>query len=206
MNGRFSQGCLNTGFARFLFHAGLAGVLAAGLAGCAATNLPVTSVQSANSELDGGYHVADGDKLRVTVFDEAALTGAYTIGDGGVLAMPLIDSIDAHGKTTDQLAQAIAKKLKDGGYVLSPRVAVEITEHRPFYILGEVAKPGEYPYSGELTVAQAVAKAGGYTPRADKGVVQIKRQDWKTAKKIRFNSQILKVAPGDTITVPEAFF
>lgn len=188
------------------FLVAIAGMTAA-LAACATGgNLPSVGVAATNQELVEGYHVAAGDKLHVTVFDEAALTGDYQIGVGGELALPLIDAIDADGKTPEALAQIISDKLKAGGYVLSPRVSVEITAHRPFYILGEVKTPGEYPYSGDLTLDQAVAKAGGYTARADKGTILLRRQQWAGSKRVRLDGTPLKIAPGDTITVQEAFF
>ena len=180
-------------------------LLIAGLSGCAG-GLPDTNVQSVNNALADGYRVAAGDKLRITVFDEEALTGEYEIGDGGVLSMPLIDPIAAGGKNPVELSGMIAENLKSGGYVLTPRVSVEIISHRPFFILGEVVSPGEYPYSGELTLEQAVAKAGGYTPRADKGVVMLRRQEWSSAKRVKLGGPSLKIAPGDTITIKESFF
>lgn len=181
-------------------------LLAGGLSGCASGNLPFTDVASVNAALADGYRVAAGDKLRITVFDEEALTGEYEIGDGGVLAMPLIDTIAADGMTPVNLAAVITNRLKSGGYVLVPRVSVEIISHRPFFILGEVTNPGEYPYSGELTLEQAVAKAGGYTPRAQKGEVMLRRQEWTSPMRVKLDGPSLRIAPGDTITVTEAFF
>jgi len=206
---------MTEGFSTRLFNAsGMAALkcaagailLAGGLSACAGGNWPVTDVQSTNAALADGYRVAAGDKLRITVFDEEALTGQYDIGDGGVLAMPLIDTIAADGMTPVELAAVITEKLKGGGYVLVPRVSVEIVSHRPFFILGEVANPGEYPYSGELTLEQAVAKAGGYTPRAEKGAVMLRRQEWTSPKRVKLDGPSLRIAPGDTITITEAFF
>lgn len=206
MNGDLQRASTRIGIGQACLRAGLAGLLLAGLQGCAQDGLPVASLQSVNGEVDNGYRVSAGDKLKVTIFDEKSLTGEYGIGDGGTLAMPLIPVIDAHGKTAGQLATLIGAELKSGGYVLSPRVSVEVLEHRPFFILGEVSKPGEYAYASGLTLDQAVAKAGGFTPRANRVTVQIKRQDWPLAKKVRLDGQSLMIAPGDTITVRESFF
>ncbi|WP_338468414.1 polysaccharide biosynthesis/export family protein [Novosphingobium sp. ZN18A2] len=192
--------------ARALLRTALACLLTIAISGCATSNLPVMSAQSANSELTDGYRLASGDKVKVNVFDVTALTGEYQVGDGGVLSMPLIQPINVKGMTTLRLADAISQELKAGGYVLTPRVSVEIVEHRPFYILGEVEKPGEYPYSGELTLDQAIAMAGGFTARANKSVVRLKRADWPNARRIRLGDMALKIAPSDTITVEEAFF
>jgi len=159
-----------------------------------------------NSELEGGYRVASGDKLRITVFDEPTLTGEYQVGVGGGLSVPLIDEVACNGLTPEQIASAISTKLKEGGYVLVPVVSVEILEHRPFYILGEVKTPGEYPYKGNLTFEQAVAIAGGFTPRANHGAIMLKREDWPNERKVKIDGHALKIAPGDTIRVTESFF
>ena len=190
---------------RFSIVSGLA-ILYLTLSGCAATNLPVATAAEVNRGLTEGYQVGAGDKLRVTVFDEPTLTGDYEIGVGGDLSLPLLDAIPVGGMTVDEISKIVEGKLAEGGYVLAPRVSVEIVQHRPFFILGEVQTPGEYPYNGALTLEQAVAKAGGYTARADKSTVILRRQDWDKSKRVKLDGTSLKVAPGDTITVQEAFF
>jgi polysaccharide biosynthesis/export protein len=159
-----------------------------------------------NSELAAGYRVAAGDRVKVTVFDEPTLTGEYLIGVGGSLSMPLITSIAVEGRNTAEIEATIAERLKGGGYVLQPKVSVEILRHRPFYILGEVNKPGEYPYSGDLTFEQAVATAGGFTPRANRRNISLRRQGWANSQRVRLSEQALKIAPGDTISVRESIF
>jgi polysaccharide biosynthesis/export protein len=181
-------------------------LLFACLAVPAQAGVPRGTVEEANATLVAGYQVATGDKLRITVFDEPSLTGDYEVGDDGAVAFPLIDPVKASGLTPIELAKAIAGELERGGYVLVPRVSIEITEHRPFYILGEVAKPGEYPYSGELTLRQAVAKAGGFTARANKRVIKLQRKSAGAAIRIKLGETPLRIAPGDTIIIQEAFF
>lgn len=186
-------------------------MLSAILLGCtvwtgpAQAGAPLRTVTEANSGLVTGYQVATGDKLRITVFDEPALTGEYEVGDDGAVAFPLIDPVKANGLTPTQLGKAISDELSQGGYVLVPRVSIEVTEHRPFYILGEVAKPGEYTYSADLTLNQAVAKAGGFTARANKRVIKLQRQS-ATAARVKLDGTPLLIAPGDTIIIQEAFF
>ncbi|WFL75963.1 polysaccharide export protein [Altererythrobacter arenosus] len=160
----------------------------------------------ANSEISTGYLIGAGDRLKVTVFDEETLTGEYDVGVGGILALPLIEPVVVQDKKPPEVAKLIEQSLAEGGYVLYPKVSIEIMEHRTFFILGEVASPGEYPHNGELTLEQAVAKAGGYTPRADKGSVILRRQSWPESKLVKLGQAALKVAPGDTITVQESFF
>lgn len=176
------------------------------VAGQAQAGMPTTTPAELNQGLSQGYQIGTGDKLRITVFDEPALTNDYMVNDSGAIAFPLIDDVAANRLTTAELASKIAQQLKAGGYVLSPKVAVEITEHRPFYILGEVAKPGEYPYKGELTLNQAVATAGGYTARANRGTIKLQRQSSSEAIRVKLEGAPLKIAPGDTIIIQEAFF
>lgn len=175
-------------------------------AACASSDLPLISAAQANSELTSGYRIDAGEKLKVTVFDEETLTGEYDVGFGGVLSLPLLEPIVVKDKDTTEVARLIEARLADGGYVLDPRVSIEIVDHRSFFILGEVTTPGEYAHNGELTLEQAVAKAGGFTPRADKHKVILKRQTWEAGRLIDLDQMALQVAPGDTITIRESFF
>jgi polysaccharide biosynthesis/export protein len=182
----------------------IAGMLVAPLPAMAKS--PTLTAAQLNSELATGYRVAAGDRVKVTVFDEPTLTGEYLIGVGGSLSMPLISSIAVEGRNIAEIEATIAEKLKVGGYVLLPKVSVEILRHRPFYILGEVNKPGEYPYTGDLTFEQAVATAGGFTPRANRRNISLRRQGWANSQRVRLSDQALKIAPGDTISVRESIF
>jgi polysaccharide biosynthesis/export protein len=188
--------------------AGLVAAIGSGLllASCASSNLPLVSIAEANAGLSQGYRIAGGDKLKVSVFDEPTLTGEFGVGLDGTLSLPLIAPIQTSGQVPEQLAAKIAAALAEGGFVLSPRVTVEVSQHRPFYILGEVGAPGEYPYIGDLTVEQAIAKARGFTPRANKSEVVLRRHDWTVGKRVRLGTTPLLIAPGDTITIQEAFF
>jgi len=185
--------------------AGLAAFVAATLAGCSTTSIPALSVNEANSQVRTGYLLAAGDKLKVTVFDEPSLTGEFLVGSGGDLALPLIQPVSVVGQSAEAVAKTVAAALSQGGYVLEPRVSVEVMQYRPVYILGEVSNPGEYPHTGELTFLQAVAKAGGFTPRADKGTVILQRPG-EADRLVRLGETPLIVAPGDTMIVREAFF
>lgn len=183
-------------------------VIAGGLlmVSCARSGLPLVSVADANSGMTQGYRIAGGDKIKVAVFDEPTLTGEFAVGLDGSLSLPLIAPIQSAGLMPEQIAAKIAASLTEGGFVLSPRVTVEVSQHRPFYILGEVTAPGEYPYIGDLTVEQAIAKARGYTPRANKSEVVLRRQGWSEGRRVRLGTSPLLIAPGDTVTVLEAFF
>lgn len=153
------------------------------------------------------YQLGVGDKVRVTVFGEEELTGEYAVGPDGSLALPLIGNIAASGRTPGELQADIADKLSPE-YILDPRVSIDVLTYRPFYILGEVNKPGEYPYSADqLTVAQAVAVAGGFTYRANTKTVFIRHKDEQSESKYSIkDGKPVWVRPGDTIRIGERYF
>jgi polysaccharide export outer membrane protein len=153
---------------------------------------------------ESGYALDSGDKLRVVVFGQEGLSASYSVDTGGSITMPLIGAVSARGHTPGQLQQAIASKLKQG-YVREPHVAVEVEAYRPFFILGEVTLPGQYPYVANMTVETAVAIAGGYTPRAFKHRIEISRPVGGLTEK-RVVSPIYPVRPGDTIKIAERWF
>ncbi len=150
------------------------------------------------------YVLSGGDRVRVVVFGDPALGGEFTIAGSGMIAMPLIGEVDVRGLTSTQLQDRIVARLADG-YIKDPRVAVEVLSTRPFYILGEVNKPGQYPFANGLTVLGAVAQAGGYTYRAKTKQVFIKHagQDAEVAEPVTATTL---VAPGDTIRIKERWF
>ena len=150
------------------------------------------------------YRLGAGDKIRVITFGEDALTGEFYVSGAGKVSLPLVGEVPASGKTIREFQAEVETALK-GGYLREPRVSVEVLNYRPFYILGEVNKPGEYPYTNGLTVMNAVATAEGFTYRANRKRVFIKRVDTEDEQEFPLNSTT-PVAPGDTIRVVERFF
>ncbi|MEJ0076607.1 MAG: polysaccharide biosynthesis/export family protein [Alphaproteobacteria bacterium] len=151
-----------------------------------------------------GYALDSGDKLRVVVFGQDGLSASYSVDTSGSITMPLIGAVPARGRTPAQLQAAIGARLRQG-FVREPHVAVEVEAYRPFFILGEVTLPGQYPYVANMTVETAVAIAGGYTPRAQKQRLEISRQmNGLTEKQVV--SPNYPVRPGDTIKVAERWF
>src|SRR5205823_12722138 len=132
--------------------------------------LAVAYAASMPAAYDAAYRLDAGDKLRVVVFGQEGLTNTYAIDAGGSITMPLIGQVAARRRTPTSLAAEISAKLRQG-YIREPSVAVEIEAYRPFFILGEVAAPGQYPYVPNMTVESAVAIAGGFAPRARRDVV-----------------------------------
>lgn len=154
---------------------------------------------------DASYSLGSGDTIRITVFGEDDLSGQYEIDGSGIVAFPLIGEVQAAGGTARDLEQAITSKLTDG-YLTNPTVNVEILTYRPFFILGEVKRPGSYAYKNGLNVLNAVAMAGGYTYRAKSSVWVITRSGDKTYQETEVNDGDFRVQPGDTIFIPERFF
>lgn len=150
------------------------------------------------------YRLAPDDRLRVTVYGEEGLTGTFVIGSEGKVSFPLLGMIKASGLTVSQFQAALADQL-DSQYVKNAKVSVDILEYRPFYILGEVNRAGQYPYRVGLTVNQAVATAGGFTYRASRKVVTIQHSNEPDEERLRLTPD-LKILPGDTLRVLERHF
>jgi polysaccharide biosynthesis/export protein len=150
------------------------------------------------------YTLDSGDKLRVVVFGQEGLSSSYSVDTSGSITMPLIGAVRARGMTPAGLQAAIVARLRNG-YVREPHVAVEVETYRPFFILGEVTLPGQYPYVPNMTVETAVAIAGGYTPRAFKWKIEISRKVGGLVEK-RVVSPEHPVRPGETVHIAERWF
>jgi polysaccharide biosynthesis/export protein len=150
------------------------------------------------------YVLGPNDRVRLKVYGEPDIAGEYEIDSSGQVSVPLAGHIRAAGLTTKQLERAIASALSNG-IVRDPRVNVEIALYRPYYILGEVKKSGEYPYRLGLTVMDAVASAGGFTYRANEQKVFLRRSGAGAEEVYALDSPIL-VFPGDNIRIPERYF
>lgn len=184
----------------------LSACLGAALTACAATGIapgdsgPASQAPRQATE----YKLGSGDQLRVIVFGEENLSGEFVVDGAGYVSLPLIGEIEARNKTIRGFQKAVETALLDG-YLKDPRVSAEVLNFRPYYILGEVTKSGEYPYSDGLTVLNAVATAGGFTYRANKKVIYIKRAGEQT--EIQYPLTVsTPVQPGDTIRVAERLF
>jgi polysaccharide export outer membrane protein len=150
------------------------------------------------------YRLDTGDVVRVDVFEQTELSRLYRVDDGGFISVPLAGSVAARGLTTSALEREIAEGLAHS-YLKDPKVNVEVSSYRPFFILGEVRNSGQYPYVVGMTVETAVAIAGGYSPRANQTKVEVIRRidDHLVRTYVPMNTEI---RPGDTVKVPERFF
>jgi polysaccharide export outer membrane protein len=156
------------------------------------------------SDREAAYVLGPADQLQITVYGETDLTGKYRISDTGNLTMPLIGPVPAQGLTVTQLQKALRDRL-DAKALKSPDVTLEISEYRPFFILGEVKNPGSYPYVPNMTVLTAVAIAGGSTFRASADQMSITRQQQGASREARAQRDT-RVLPGDVVYVFERHF
>ncbi len=184
-------------------------VLLAGLqlAGCYTDYGPVELEARPVSLATGGVatQLHSGDRVKITVYGEEALTGEYDINPSGNVSMPLIGAIRAAGRTQADFARDVANRYRRGGLLQDPNVTVAVVQYQPFYILGEATRPGEYPFRSGLSVHAAVAMAGGFTYRASKSIVLIRHTGEEVWKEYPLTEPVL-IAPGDLIRVPERYF
>jgi len=184
------------------------GLTVALLAGCAGAGHPPcveapSAVVNAAAEVDGlaSYRLGPGDRLRLTVFRQPDLSGQFALDGEGRLALPLIGEIPANGLTVRRLEAAIAQRFVEEDLLREPRVAIEVLTYRPFYVLGEVRRPGEYQYQDGMSVMNAIAYAGGFTYRANASGMTLVRDGCSYEAP---PDGLLQ--PGEVLLVPERFF
>lgn len=168
------------------------------VSGCMQTSAPL---MTSYAPVDEPYRLDAGDRLRIVVYGQEGLTNTYSVGASGAITMPLIGPVPARGLTPAELAAAVTARLKRG-YLREPYVAAEVETYRPFFILGEVTAPGQYPFVPNMTVESAVAIAGGFTPRAERKAIKLTRVgEGGAVQAIVPPGTFLK--PGDTVAVAE---
>jgi protein involved in polysaccharide export with SLBB domain len=159
---------------------------------------------TAGAATDAQYRLSPGDRLNIVVFGQEDVSGEFQIDGAGNITMPLLGQVAAASRTVTQLQTEITAAL-DRDYIVNPRVSIEVLNYRPFYILGEVQKPGEYPYTSDLTVRKAVATANGFTYRANQKKVFIKHANSEKEESYPLDANT-PVQPGDTIRIAERWF
>jgi polysaccharide export outer membrane protein len=150
------------------------------------------------------YQLGPSDKLRVIVYGNDALSGEFLVSSSGTISFPLVGELNVAGQTVDQVRHLLQEGLKHG-YLNDPRVSIEVDSYRPFYILGEVNKPGEYPFTPNLTLEGAVATAQGFTYRANTQRIYIRHSGEQKEEKVK-TRDLRSIWPGDVIRVTERFF
>ncbi len=153
---------------------------------------------------DDNYRLGTGDKMKVTVYGEEDLSGEFLVDGSGQVQFPLIGQVSAAGMTVHEFVTELTTQL-GSKYIRDPKVSVQIENYRPFYIMGEVNKPGEYPYENGLNVLGAIAVAGGYTYRANSNDVYIRRAGGAKEEVMPVNGAT-RIFPGDVVRVAERFF
>ena len=157
-----------------------------------------------DAEVDAGYRLGPGDRIHIRVHNQDDLSGEYVLDGTGRFSMPLIGTVVASGMTASGLEKFLVSRLKPD-YLVNPRIAVEVSNYRPYYIIGEVKNPSSYNYVQGMTYLTAIAIAGGYTYRAKKGVVYVIQGDDPDREETKMDAD-LKVQPGDIIRVAERLF
>ena len=186
---------------RRFFSLAVLAVVSGLMSGCAARNYQTALFDAEGSQ---AYTLASGDRLRVLVFGQDALSNSYSVDGSGHISMPLIGIVQANGQTTHGLETAIELKLRNG-FLRDPKVSVEVEAYRPFFVLGEVTAAGQFPFINGMTVQNAVAVAGGFSPRAAQSGADLTRiiDGRAITGHVSMNQP---VRPGDTITIRERFF
>lgn len=183
----------------------LSGALALVLSACQSAPLPAPQPGPISDAAPAAeYTLSSGDRVRINVFGQTDLSGEFELDGTGTFSMPLIGLIQAEGLAIPELQDRIAQSLSDG-YLINPRVSAEVINYRPFYILGEVRNPGEFPYTNGLTVLEAVASAGGFSYRARKSVVYIRGTNATDEVEVPLTATT-RVNPGDTLRIRERVF
>jgi len=172
--------------------------------GCGANRVSEQEQQAYVAASTASPRLQAGEKIRVTVFGEDKLTGDYDIDPNGLVSLPLAGTVKAAGLTQSQLEAELATRFRSE-YLKNPKVTVAIASYRPFYILGEVERPGEYPYKSGLNVLSASAMAGGPTYRASKTTVLIQRAGETSMREYPMATTV-PILPGDLIRIPERYF
>lgn len=191
-----------------LISASLCVLLGAGLAGCDASSALAPGYADTalvQNERPAGLRFQPGDKLKITVFGEDRLTGEYQIDADGAVSLPLVGTLRAAGLKKADLENILARKLRAARFVNEPKVTVDIASFRPFYVLGEVERPGQFPYVNGLNVLSAIAVAGGATYRSSETHVLIQRSGERQLREYP-SSPDVPVYPGDLVKVPERIF
>jgi protein involved in polysaccharide export with SLBB domain len=174
------------------------------ISGCAANSLSDAEQKALTQAATAPAKLQPGDKIKITVYGEDKLSGDYQLDQSGQISLPLAGTITAQGLTQSELEQALTKKFRSQ-YLKDPKVTVTIATLEPYYIMGEVTKPGQYAYQSGLNVLTALAIAGGPTYRANRNTVQIQRRGEASMHDYPISTTV-PILPGDVIKVPERYF
>ncbi len=180
---------------------GCCAAVSLGVAACS----PGADVPALPDYAPGAYRLGGGDQIRVITFGADQLSGQFRVDDQGQVAMPLVGNVQASGETPAAFAAKLTDTLRSEKFLKDPSVSVEVVSYRPIFVLGEVAKPGQYAYSPGMTMLTAVAVAGGFTYRAVEGYASDVRTTGGAAVEGRITPHTF-LAPGDVVKIYERHF
>jgi len=180
-----------------------AGAALLGISGCAQDRAPALSADAAAAPREP-YRLGLGDKLRINVYGQPALSGEFQVSGAGTVNMPLIGEVPAVDLTAKELETMLVERYADG-FLQNPSIVVEVYDFRPYYVLGEVERPGSYPAREGTTLLGAIASAGGYTYRANQKRIFIQRAGESVEYEVDPQTTVT-VNPGDVIRVAERYF
>jgi polysaccharide export outer membrane protein len=175
------------------------------LTACGISSGAIDSSTAALSGSSTAHHLAPGDKLKISVFNEPDLTGDFAIDENGNIAFPLVGALKAAGLGVDELKTNLVEKLQ-GGFVRNPRVNIDVLTYRPINIIGEVKSAGQYPYRPGMTAQDVAAIAGGYTYRANENTLHVTRGSNKDQITVDLREKNIAIFPGDSIKISERYF
>jgi protein involved in polysaccharide export with SLBB domain len=167
------------------------------------TNAPTpvaTSLDQSAAQLD--YVLAPNDRVKMMIFGEPDLSGEFVIDSAGTASLPLIGEVRAAGMNLRTFQRDVERRLK-AGYLVDPRVSAQIMNFRPIFVLGEVRTPGEHQFASGLTLLNAIAQAGGFTPLANSTAVYIRREGGSTEERVTVRNGV-PILPGDTLRVEKS--
>jgi len=184
----------------------IAGLCAAAVAACESAPLPTPQqVATAQNPAADGYRLGTGDEIKITIFDEPSYSGSFTVDGLGMINMNLVNQVEVKNLTASEVEALVEAKYRDAKILKNPRASVAMVKGRPYYILGEINKAGEYPFTSGLTVMNAIAAAGDFTYRADKREVMITGASDGVERKVVL-TPTTPIHPGDRIRVKERLF
>jgi polysaccharide export outer membrane protein len=186
---------VSTGWKRIV----LAAMLAGGLGGCGANSIDLPPPPTENPV----YRLAPGDKVSVQVFAQPELSGQFDVNADGNVSLPLIGSVPARNRSVAEMTEDLRGRLDR--FVVNPRFTFDVVTYRPIFVLGQVSRPGSFPFAAGMTVQQAIALAGGYTRRAVTEKVMVTRLTDNGPKDYSIGPQDILV-PGDTLDVQRRLF
>ena len=176
--------------------------LAGALGACATPSAPPPLLAPVVAA--GAYRIAPGDKIRIATFAEDRFSGEFLVHGDGNITFPLFGEMPARGLTAGEVARAITAKLAPD-YLRDPQVTAEVISFRPVYVLGEVARPGAYPYVEGMTMFSLIAQAGGLSYRANHKVAFVRHDQDTREQRMKIESAS-PVMPGDVVRIPQRIF